>query len=84
MLITGALREHGPEDVDIGHDPAAALVQPGGQALIEIAGGRVIGAAERPWIGVEGVTEPPGDEAANVDDVHARARSDLEIELDRR
>ena len=41
--------------VDVGHDAGAALVEPRGDALIEIAGGRVERAAERPRIVVERV-----------------------------
>ncbi len=84
VLVAGALREHGPEDIDVGHHAAAAMNEPGGQSLVEITGGRMERAAQRLWIGVQAVAEPLGHQSADVDDVHARAREQLEIELDRR
>jgi hypothetical protein len=61
-----------------------ALVKPRGQALVKVAGGRVIGTTECPGVGVEGVAEPLGHVAANVNNVDARTRTELEVELDRR
>jgi hypothetical protein len=59
-------------------------MEPGGKALVKVAGGRVIGAAESARVSVERVTKSLGHEAANVDNVNARTRSELEVELDRR
>ncbi len=84
VLVPGALREHRPEDVDVGHHAAAAMDEPGREALVEIARRRMERAAEGFWVGVEAVAEPLGHQAADVDDVHPRTGNELEVELDRR
>ena len=84
VLVAGALREHGPEDIDVGHHAAAAMNEPCRQSLIEITRSRMEGAAQRLGIGVQAVSEPLGHQAADVDDINPRSREQLEIELDRR
>jgi len=84
VLVSRPFREHGPEDVDVGHHPAAAVVQSRGETLIEVASGGMERTAERLGIGIQGVAELLRHNAANVDDVHPRAGRELERELDRR
>ena len=57
VLVPGPFREHRPEQLDVRHHAGLALIQPRGEALIEIAGGGVEGAAEDALIGVERVAE---------------------------
>ena len=71
-----------PGEADV--DRHIQLMEPAGEALIQVARGGVERAAEGLRIGVEAVAETLGHEVANVDDVHPRTGHELEVELDRR
>ena len=57
VLVSRALREHRPEDIDVGHDIGRVVLEAGGHTSIEITSSRVEGAAQRPRIGVERIAE---------------------------
>jgi hypothetical protein len=82
VLVPGALREHRPENVDVGHYAVSLLIQARRKALIEVACGRMEGTAKRPRIRVERAAVAGGDHASNVDNVDPGAWSKLECELD--
>jgi hypothetical protein len=59
-------------------------MEPRRDALIEIAGRRVERAAEGAGVRIQGVAVESRHQTSDVDDVDARARGELEYELDRR
>jgi hypothetical protein len=81
VLVSRPFRKHRPEDLDIGHDPFAALIQPGRNTGVEVARGGVERAAQRARIGVEDVAELVRQRFPHVDDIDAGPRSELECEL---
>jgi len=81
VLVARALREHRPEHFDVGHDAGTALIQPRGDARVEITGRGVEGATERARVRREGIAEPLRERALHVDDVDAGPRNELERQL---
>ena len=78
VLVSRALGKHRPEQVDVGHDARATLIQARREALVQVSGGGVEGAAEDALVAVQRVAEAFGNPLPHVNDIDARPRDQLE------
>ena len=83
VLVGRALGKEPPEHVHVRLDTRAAACETRGEALLEISCSRVKRVIEAPPVGVEDVAVQDGGAAAHVDDVEARARRQLDRQLNR-
>ena len=84
VLVPRALREHRPEDFDVGGHGVALPCEPRREALLEVAGGRVQRVIEMMGILVDHAAVSRSQALADVNDVESCPRRQLESDLDRR